>query len=187
MKATIWTALIVGLLAPAAMAEDTVDNPAYKQWAAFKPGTVTKVQSESVTSVGGKDMTTKTVITTTLKEVTAEKVVVEMVIDMDANGQKMTMPARTQDIPAKVAKTTTQPAGVTTTKKGEGDEEITVAGKKYKAHWVEYLTASDQVESTSKTWTSAEVPGGVLKSVIETTKPVKSNTTMELVGFTAGS
>jgi hypothetical protein len=190
MKTIVWTILAIGFLAPVALAQDMVDNPQYKQWAAFKPGTTSKLQSQSVMTAGGQDVTTKAVITSTLKEVTPEKVVIEVAVDMDSNGTKTSIPARKMDIPAKVAKAATQPAsapGITTTKKGEGDEEIMVAGKKYKAHWVQYLVASDQMESTSKTWTSDEIPGGILKSVTEMTKPMASKTTMELVEFTAGS
>lgn len=190
MKATVWTILALGLLASASMAEDMVDNPQYKQWSAHKVGTLIKVQMTTVTSAGETEMTSKVTMTTTLKELTADKAVIEIVTEMDVNGQKMTMPAQKQEIPAKVAKSTTQPTsapGVTTTKKGEGDEEITVAGAKYKAHWVEYQMTGETMEATSKTWTTDKVPGGLLKSKTETTKPMKSKTSMELVEFKPGT
>jgi len=191
MKKVLWMVAVLGMAASFALGEDMVDNPAYKQWSAFKVGTMVKQASTTVMTVADKEMTTKTTITTTLKELTPEKAVIEMVIEMDMNGQKTAMPAQSTTIPAKVAKdAATQPAappGVKVTEKGKGDEEIEVGGKKYKCHWVEMEMTSDQFSTTSKTWTCADVPGGTVKMVSETTKPMKSKTTMEMVEFKPGT
>ena len=190
MKATIWAVLVLGMAVPIALGEEMVDNPQYKQWSAFKPGAMTKLQMTSTSTVDDNETTAKMTITMTLKELTAEKAVIEVVTEMVIGGQNITMPAQNQEIPAKVAESAAgQPAappGVKVTKKGEGDEEIAVGDKKYNAHWIEYQMSSDQFEATSKVWTTAEVPGGLLKSVTESTKPIKSKSTMELVEFKTG-
>jgi hypothetical protein len=190
MKAMVWAVLVLGMAVSIAMGEEMVDNPQYKQWAAFKPGAMTKLQMTSTSNVNDKEIATKMTLTMTLKELTPEKAVIEVATEMVVNGQNMAMPARSQDIPAKVAQSAAglpaAPPGVKVTKKGEGDEEIAVGGKNYKAHWVEYQMSSDQLEATSKVWTTTEVPGGLLKSVSESTKPIKSKSTMELVEFKTG-
>jgi hypothetical protein len=188
MKKMILATMVIGMMVSVALCQDMVDNPQYKSWSAFKVGTVLKMQTNSAMTMGDKEMVTKMTMTSTLKELTADKAVIEVVTEMDMNGTKTAMPAQKQEVPAKVAKVAdSQPAGVTITKKGEGDEEVAVGDKKYKCHWVENLMTSDQMESTSKVWTCSDVPGQTVKMVSETTKPMKSKTTMEVVEFKAGS
>lgn len=187
MKKMILAAMVMGLTVSVAVSADMVDNPQYKSWSAFKVGTTVKTQMTSVMSMGDKELTSKMTMTSTLKELTADKAVVEVVTETDVNGQKMTMPATKQEIAAKIAKgADSQPAGVKVTKK-EGDEEVAVGDKKYKCHWVETQTTSAESESTSKVWTCSDVPTGMVKMVSESTKPMKSKTTMELVEFKAGA
>jgi hypothetical protein len=188
-------AVAMAMAASAAMAQEAqelVDNPQYKRWASYKPG-ASCTQKITIVSApdGNKEVTTTMTLTATLKDLTADKAVIEVASQMEANGQKMDMPARKQEIAAKVAKSAADlppaPPGAKLTKKGEGDEEITVAGKKYKAHWTEYQSSGDQFEAVMKVWTADGVPGGVLKSQSESTKPIKSKSTMELVEFKAGA
>ncbi len=185
MKKMILATMVVGMAASVALCEDMIDNPQYKSWSAFKVDTVLKMQMNTATKMGDTEMATKMTMTSTLKELTADKAVVEIVTEMDMNGTKTAMPARKQEIPAKIAKTATQPAGVTVTKTGEGDEEISVGDKKYKCHWVENHVTSAQMDSTSKVWSCADVPGGTVKMVSETSKPMTSKTTMEVAEFKA--
>jgi len=188
MKKMILATMVIGMTMSVALCEDMVDNPQYKSWSAFKVDTVLKMQMDTATTVGETEMVTKMTMTSTLKELTADKAVIEVVTEMDMNGTKTAMPAQKQEIPAKVAKVAdSQPAGVKITKKGEGDEEVAVGDKKYKCHWVENLMTSDQMESTSKVWTCSDIPGQTVKMVSETTKPMKSKTTMEVTEFKAGS
>lgn len=190
MRSTFWAVVAMGLAVSVAFGEDMVENPQYKNWAAFKPGAMAKYQMVSISDAGGQETTTKMTMSATLKELTADKAVVETVMEMEVNGQKTAMPAQSQDVPAKVAASAaSQPAaqaGVTMTKKGEGDEDVAVGDKKYKAHWVENQMSSEQFEGTTKAWTSTQVPGGMVKSTMESTKPVKSKTTTELVEFKVG-
>ena len=68
---------------------------------------------------------------------------------------------------------------------GEGDEEIEVAGKKLKCHWVKVNRQIDSpVEamkdrSSAKTWFSDEIPGRVAK--IEMTRWINDNPPYDLV------
>jgi len=188
MRKMILATMVIAMAASIAWCEEMVENPQYKSWSAFKVGTTTKMQTSSAATMGETEMVTKMTMTSTLKELTADRAVIEVVTEMDMGGTKTAMPAQKQDIPAKVAKgAATQPAGVTVTKKGEGDEEIAVGDKKHKCHWVENLMTGDQMESVSKVWTCPDVPGGMGRMVAETTKPMKSKTTMEMVEFKAAS
>ena len=48
-----------------------------------------------------------------------------------------------------------------------------------------FLPTSIGVGLSAKVWTCSDVPGQTVKMVSETTKPMKSKTTMELVEFKA--
>ena len=141
-----------------------VDNPQYKSWAKFKPGTAVTMKTDAA----GTTIET----TTTLVEVTPEKVVVESKMKM-AGMEGMDMPATKMDIPAKVAQaaggTATGPAPVTK------DEEVEVAGKKYKTK----VTETKSGDTVSKTWTSDEVPGMMVKMESGTTKMALSAITIK--------
>jgi hypothetical protein len=188
MKKMILATMVIGMTVSVALCQDMVDNPQYKSWLAFKVGTVLKMQMNSAMTMGDKEMVTKMTMTSTLKELTADKAVIEVVTEMDMNGTKTAMPAQKQEVPAKVAKgADSQPAGVTITKKGEGDEEVAVGDKKVKAHWVENEMTSAQMASTSKVWTSAEIPGGTVKMESQTTKPMASKTTSAVTEFKTGA
>jgi hypothetical protein len=190
MNRMIWAVVVLGLVAPIALGDDMVDNPAYKSWASCKVGATVKMESVSVMAMGDKTTTVKSTATYTLKDLTAEKAVVEMATEMDMSGTKMAGPSNNIEILAKVKSSATQPAsmpGMKMTKKGEGDEEITVGGKKYKAHWIEYQMSGDQAEGTSKTWTCPDVPGTMLKMVSESTKPMNAKTTMEVTEIKTGA
>ena len=182
MRKVILAAMVVGMTASAAWCEEMVENPQYKSWAAFKVGTSIKTQTSSVMTVAGNEMANKSTMTTTLKELTPDKAVLEIAMEGMPEPQKL-------EVPAKVAKGTEtgQQPGVTVTKKGEGDEEVTVGGKKYKCHWVENQVTSDQMESTTKAWTCDSVPGKLVKMVTETTKPMTMKATMELVEVKVGA
>jgi hypothetical protein len=65
-------------------------------------------------------------------------------------------------------------------KLGEGDEDVEVAGKKLKCHWVEYEMDSGGGKMKSKVWTSDAVPGGTVKTV---SKNDTMESTMTLTGF----
>jgi hypothetical protein len=92
----------------------------------------------------------------TLLEAGADKVVVEQKTKVTANGQAQPEASEKEEIfkdkdknPVKIEK--------------EGDEEIEVAGKKMKCHWIE----GTQKEGTKvKFWLSKEIPGGIAKGEV---------------------
>jgi len=177
---------LLALAAPAVRAAD-VENPEYKNWSAYKPGTTVKLHMV-IDAAGNKtemDQTTK------LVEVTKDKAVIEDTRVMNVAGQTLNMPAQKRDVPAKVAD-----AGAPATKPDAKDpkaeaktteETIEAGGKKYKCKVIE--TATDmpggQGKANAKIWTSTEVPGGVVKMVTTTTGALKSESTMTLVSFEA--
>jgi len=172
--------LAVGAVAFAAD-EEMVDNPVYKIWSSFKVGAMAK--TEAITVAG--EMKTKTEMTSELKELTAEKAVVEVKMAMvDAAGKKMELPAQKTEIPAKVAKSKVQATKPDTK---EGEEEIEVAGKKLKCKWIEMVIKMGEMTSTSKVWTSSEIPGSVAKMESKTEGNFKSETKMIVVEFKTGA
>ncbi len=63
---------------------------------------------------------------------------------------------------------------------GEGRETVKVAGRDYDARWFKARSKIEAGETFTHSWSSDEVPGGLLKSV-NTTPANKSSMTMELV------
>lgn len=167
-------------LAGAAVA-DELDNPTYTNWAQFKPGAM--VEYKSVSDVAGNK--TETIIVYTLKEVTAEKAVVEMKTTMMMAGQKFEQPPMPLEHPAKV-QNQPQPEGEQMkVEQKEGSESIDAAGQKWDCKW--YETTSDQngMKTTSRTWTNDDVPGTLVKSVTNVDGAMKMTTETVLVSVKA--
>ncbi|HYE21160.1 MAG TPA: hypothetical protein VEA69_22120 [Tepidisphaeraceae bacterium] len=164
--------------APAADAE----NPAYKNWAKFKVGSWSKVAGESAAA----GTTTKTEMTYKLVELTPDKAVVELVTSMDAGGTKMDLPAQKMEIPAKgpAAGATGAPDAPKPDMK-ESTEEVEVAGKKVKCKVTEVKTDANGMKMTSKSWTSEDVPGGLVKMESNGEGAMKMSSKMTLSGFEA--
>jgi hypothetical protein len=149
----IWLiiAVVAAFSASATFAEQ-IDNPMYGYWAKFKPGSVLKTTTESIS--GEVKMTLDS--ETTLQAVTPEKVTVEIKTDGKSGDTKLKQRIRKQDIPAKFEK----PANTVIK---HSTEEITVGGKTYKC-----LVSEETRETVNiKTWTSEEVPGGVVKAEVK--------------------
>lgn len=179
-------AVLACLIAPAALADDAKPNPEYDGWAKCKPGATVTIKG--TTETGGNKMQQS--ITTKLIEVTPEKAVVETAITMEMMGQKMPQPPQKRDVP----KTFTPPKipatpGQPETKIPEpkmGEETITVAGKEYKCKTAELDIEQNGMKVRSKTWTSDQVPGGMVKMTSDATGTVSAKTTMELVEYKDG-
>ena len=137
--------IVVALLSFAAQSK----NPEYDYWAGCKVGSWAKIKIEG--EVAGQKAAMDT--THTLLELGKEKAVVERKMKMTLGGkeqpeqsEKENVPSDKDPNPVKIAK--------------EGDEEIEVAGKKLKCHWIE----GTQGENTKvKMWLSKEIPGGIAK------------------------
>ncbi len=187
MRSTIVVPLLVAslsLFAGRAVAEE-VANPEYQGWAACKVGA--SATTETATVSGGTTTTVKS--TTKLVELTDAKAVLEMTMSMKMGDKDTELPATKRDVPATVAKVE-PPADApkTAPKPAEGDEEVAFGDQKIACHWIETVTETGGMKSTSKTWRSKSVPGGLVKS--EATTEFGGNVTTTkttLTAFSAGA
>jgi hypothetical protein len=126
----------------------------YKAWASCKPGTWIKTRME--VERGGDVAVAE--MTTSLVEVTKEKVVLEQ-------SGKMTSRGKTVEIPAQ--KVEPGPKDVEGGKLlKQGDEELEVDGKKLKCHFEETEVEDKGVKSLYKVWRNSTVPGGMVRTEI---------------------
>jgi hypothetical protein len=153
-------------------AQEQMDNPQYAHWKAFKPGSW--VKHKMVMDAGGRQVTTET--TTTLVEVTPEKVVVEAKTSMDMGGQKMDLPSQKKDVLARIEKKEGQAPP------SEKDEDVAVDGKTYKCRAYAWEQTEKGQTMKGKGWMCADVPGGMVKSEIHSPQLPKPML-MTLVGF----
>ena len=152
----------VCLLAGSAVAAELVENPAYQNWANYKPGTSITHTQEAIT--GGMNMTME--MTQTLKEITPEKAVVEMGMKnsmMPGAGQSHAM-----DIPAKIEADKVQtsgkmPEGFKGESKSLGKEKIKVGEKEYECEVTQFKGEGQGMTTEGKSWTSDQVPGTMVK------------------------
>ena len=155
-------------------------NPMYDSWAKCKPGS--SVTMTTASEVAGNKSDSET--TTTLKSVTAEKVVVEIKTTMTMMGNKIESPATSMDIPATAAAPATPatpPAGGTPAAEAKvTQEKVTIAGKEYDATCTASKSDTNGMKMTSTVWTSPEVPGMTLKMVSEGEGAMKMSTKMEV-------
>ncbi len=169
------------VLASSARADEKVDNPLYKHWAQFKVGSYAVLKS-TTSVMGTKNETT---ITQTLKEVTADKLVIEVTIVAKVAGQVHKMPAQRQEVQAKVdkakAKEHVDPKG----KVKEGKETLKIAGKKLETRWVETKIEERGMVLTMTAWTCDDVPGQIVKSITTTKGPQGMKTDTILAEFKA--
>ncbi|MCI0704408.1 MAG: hypothetical protein L0241_25400 [Planctomycetia bacterium] len=174
---------VLAVLNAPALAQETVDNPQYQEWAKWKEGAFVTIKSES--SVDGK-VQVVTTQTQTLKKLTAEKAVVEITGVTEAAGQTIKAPPVTFDFVAKLPKVKVDPKGIPEPdpkavpkfKETKGREALTINGKKVECEWI-------QIEFdgfSSKTWMSNQIPGRMVKSE---TKTKESVTTMQLTDWKA--
>lgn len=185
-------ALVIGAcLASVAWGDEKVDNPMYKHWAQFKPGSFATLKAQT-TTMGVKSETTAT---TTLKELTADKAVIETKAVSEAAGQKVELPVIKNEIPAKIsaeeAKMQIEPPkgkqkdGSEVVDVQKGKEEIEVMGKKVKTEWTEVKSKVEGQLITAKTWTCEDVPSKVVKVVTKLEGPMASITEVALADFKA--
>jgi hypothetical protein len=175
--------VVCGLAVSTVRAGEKVDNPEYKHWAQFKPGSFSEMKTE-FSRFGHKwERTT----TTTLKEITSENAVLEIKVVMTGSGQKWAEPpAEKRKIPAKVEEAKARESDPP--KKGDqrdggevldvkqGEEELTICGKKLKTKWVETKIKRKDLTTTARTWSCNDVPGQVVKTTTnsEGTSPLSS-------------
>ncbi len=162
-------------------AADLVDNPRYQAWAKYKVGT--NVKMDMASAAGGQNV--KSVMTTTLKELTPEKAVIEMKTSMTMPGMAapvdnvmaITEPAKIE--PSKIKPT--DPEKMPNCKVlGKGTENLVIGGKTYKCNWFEVEAEQQGMKFTSKYWMCDELPDRMVKN---DTKMAMGNTTLVLTEF----
>jgi len=154
------SALGVFALSAAALGE-MVENPAYANWAKFKPGTSITYTSEM--QMQGVNM--KSEMTQKLASIDAEKAVLELKVKSSG----MDMPSQSINIPAKIEKEKVQaqpamPPGAKGDVKVLGKEKLSVAGKDMECQVVQFSSEQEGQKITGKSWTSSDVPGTLVKS-----------------------
>ena len=171
--------LVAAVFSLAAGQDEMIDNPEYTGWAGQKAGAWVKYKTDM--DAGGMKMESTT--TSKLKEISAEKAVIEQSTEMDMGGQKRTMNMPARNVPAKVKKGTDS-EGSKVEIIAEGDEEIEVKGTKYKCHWVEMKMETKQGGTVNmKVWRTDKIIGGAAKM---TMKNDKMNMTLTVLDWKAG-
>jgi hypothetical protein len=144
-------------------------------WSKFKPGSYAKYKT--TTAVATTKMTGD--MKMTLLALNGSKATIETEVttmgqtskskaDLDLNAKPGTAPAAKGQQPAAVKK---------------GSETLTVAGKSLQCDVYETDSNANGMQMKTRSWVSAQVPGGLVKSVSQTSGAAKSETTMELVDF----
>jgi hypothetical protein len=164
MRTLLTLAALVAVVSAASA--EPIDNPAFKSWSKFKPGTQISMKTESEFN----KMKSEIVIVSKLVEVGADKCVIEVETTTKINGMEFKAPAMKQDVPktydlpkpkdGKGPKVETPDV-----QKEEGKETLKIGGVEVKTTWMKYKSKSKAGESEGQTWMSDDVPGGLVKSV----------------------
>jgi hypothetical protein len=155
-----------------------VENPVYARWKNYPVGT--EVRYRQHTQARGVDE--RRLLVYRLRERTADQLSVEIrtrpegAAESDETVQTQTAKRLFRLPPGISAKQFGKPAG----RKGEGQEELGVLGRRLQASWVLSEVRVEAGLTETKTWTSDQIPGGLVRSV-STTPAVNSVTTMELL------
>lgn len=163
-------------------AQEEVENPVYKNWSQFKPGSSVAYRSVTVTP----EFESTQEYTLTLKEVTPQKLVIERVlVAIMPDGTRMEYPAMESENPKsyKLPKGAPKPdptksVGV----KEKGEEELELLGKKFKTEWYKAVSKVEAGDTFTKSWTCKEIPGGLVKATNET-PATKSINTVEMISL----
>ena len=185
-RMVLWLVVLTtcGSFCAAAARAEKIDNPAYQDWARFKPGSF--VTYKTVTKM--EAMTSETEMTQTLKEVTPEKVLIELVTVMTVAGNEMKMPAMMMEHAAKIEKPEPEGEAAEVPKPEEidkGAEKITVKDKKIETTWVKTKFEYGGTTTTLTVWSSEDIPSGMVKMVADVTGAAASTSEMTLVDFKA--
>jgi hypothetical protein len=162
----------------AAFNREQVDNPNYTNWARFKPGTT--IKTRTISEFGGQRNEMNSTIR--LIEVTPSKVVIETQTNSNYAGNIMKGEPQRSDIPAKIDRLPT----TDTVRPKTGQEEVTVAGKRYRATWTETVLENSGIRTTSRTWSSDDFPGMTLRSQSRMEGSTSGMTSMEVVEVSMG-
>lgn len=174
-------AACVAYCSPAKADDRRAENPVYKNWQRFPVGST--VVYEMTTEAGA--FREKRVMTYRLKAKDDVKLTVEMTSELigqqkaPIQSQELTN-QRYFELPDGVLK---ENFGKSKGHISEGLEEIEFSGKKFNTEWSITRNKVEAGETETKTWSSLDVPGKLVKS-ISTTAATKSTTTISLVKIT---
>ncbi len=155
-------------------------EPVKNSWANFKPGTTITLTNKMVGSMGPMKFEQRTTITSTLKEVTENEVILHMVTEnvRVMNGQEQKLKSKETDphYPL-MAEPPPQVKPAEGEKQETGEEELTISKRKFKCKWTQLVQKIEGSKVTTKTWTSDEMPGNLVK--MESSSEGKMNSEMK--------
>jgi hypothetical protein len=175
------TTLVVFSGAVAHADKKKIDNPEFTMWSKYKADTMTKLKMS--TEVNG--MKSGSTIVTTLKEVGADKLVLETEVISNFNGMEFKAPATKRDVTKtiEVDDKVAEQIGKGAKPEGtieEGTETLKVGKDDVKTKWYRFKSKASGKEVEGQSWVSDEVPGRIVKMVSKTST---FSSTMELVEF----
>lgn len=127
------------------------DNPDYRAWTGFGPGSWVKLVMES--APGGRKTLREDIVR--LVRLTPEQAVVERQTRTTADGRSVPQAPYLETIPAKRDRLDEILR--------EGEEEIEVAGRRLRCRVLELERMLDGQKKRVKLWASDEVPGGAVR------------------------
>jgi hypothetical protein len=149
-------------------------------WGGFKVGSFVKTKTTVSAQMMGRTTDTTTEMKTTLAELTADKAV----LDIETTVMGNTTKTRTE-----VPLTSAVQTGTTAVSQAQnpttGTDTVVVAGKSLDCKTMEVEIDSGGSKVKTKTWTSDQIPGFLVKSISTSTGAMTSTTTMEAVDFKA--
>jgi hypothetical protein len=141
-------------------------------WAGYNVGSFVKTKTVTTVKVGSHKVETVTDITQTVVDVRVGQATVETVASM--NG--VPRPSRTR---SEVSLLDASPAPAKVPGKS-GSESLTVGGRVLRCEWTEAETDMAGNRTMVRTWTSPQVPGGLVKTI---SRNVLMDSILEVVAF----
>lgn len=164
---------------PAQAQREQAENPTYRNWNGFAPGTAVTYRSWTESAEGKSEV----LVTYELLDRTEEKIVINMTTIAQLNDEKIKHPPQRLEnrrffrLPPGVSEAEFgKPRGVL----AEGEETVEVSGRSFKTKWYRARTTGDAGETFTTSWSSEQIPGRLVKSISETPK-TRSVTKVELV------
>ncbi|MBI5366309.1 MAG: hypothetical protein HZA54_04670 [Planctomycetes bacterium] len=154
-------------------------------WASFKPGSWVKYHTVMVSEMAGNKTEVVSDATHTLKEVTDTEVTVEVetTTTTKMGGQEFKSPAQKTEVKYPRTSEAQTAAPADGPKPEQGEEEITVAGKKIACKWIKVKTDTAGTKMETQTYFSESIPGSMVKTVSKGEGAMTMSTTIELVGY----
>lgn len=177
-RSLLLIASVGGVALSASAADQPVENPVYRNWKNFPVGS--KVVYRMTTEA--REFREVRITVYRLAEKSDRELTVEMTSVVEGRSQDAPDPQRLTnqrfvDLPRGVKR---EDFGKQNGASEKGKETIELAGGKYDTEWYVSRVKVEAGETESKTWSSASVPGNLVKSV-NTTAATGSQTTIELI------